>query len=85
MPVYNFIEHSDNYLETSGYLWQYYRDEPALDANDTVIDFPAENNIVLFKSKQIRTGERDDDGLKNVKITVSLKYLSNFWRTLEMP
>ena len=51
MPVYNLIEHSDNYLETSGSLWQYYRVEPALDANDTVIDFPAENNIVLFKSK----------------------------------
>ena len=85
MPVYNLIEHSDNYLETSGSLWQYYRDKPALDANDTVIDFPAENNIVLFKSKQIRTGETGNDRLKHVKITVSLKYLSNFWRTLEMP
>ena len=24
-------------------------------------------------------------GIINVKIAVSLKYLSNFWRTLEMP
>ena len=29
-----------------------------------------------------RTG---NDGTKNVKIRVPLKYLSNFWRTLEMP
>ena len=28
MPMYNLIEHSDNYTKTSGSLWQYYRDEP---------------------------------------------------------
>ena len=28
MPMYNFIEYSDNYAKTSGYLWQYYKDEP---------------------------------------------------------
>ena len=29
-------------------------------------------------------GQSGDDGTKNVEIMVSLKYLSNFWRTLEM-
>ena len=28
MPMYNLIEYSDNYAETSGRLWQYYRVEP---------------------------------------------------------
>ena len=28
MPMYNLIEYSDNFSETSGSLWQYYRDEP---------------------------------------------------------
>ena len=28
MPMYNLIEYSDNYLKTSGSLWQYYRDGP---------------------------------------------------------
>ena len=28
MPMYNLIEHSDNYSKTSASLWQYYRDEP---------------------------------------------------------
>ena len=28
MPMYNLIQHSDNYSKTSGRLWQYYRDEP---------------------------------------------------------
>ena len=31
MPMYNLIEHNDSYSKTSGSLWQYYRDEPALD------------------------------------------------------
>ena len=31
------------------------------------------------------TGQTEDDGTKNVEIMVPLKYLSNFWRTLEMP
>ena len=31
------------------------------------------------------TGQTDDDGTKNVEIMITLKYLSNFWRTLEMP
>ena len=41
MPIYNLIENSDAYLKTSGSLRQYYRDEPTLDANNNIIDFPA--------------------------------------------
>ena len=30
-------------------------------------------------------GQTEDDGTKNVEIMDPLKYLSNFWRTVEMP
>ena len=40
MPMYNLMEHSLAYSETSGRLWQYYRDEPALCNNNDIIDVP---------------------------------------------
>ena len=85
MPMYNLIEYSDHYSKTSGSLWHYYRDEPFLNANVAIADFPADNNnSASFKFKtKISDGIGDDD-TKNVKIKVPLKYLSNFRRTLEM-
>ena len=35
MPMYNLIEYSDNYAQTSGSLWQHYRDEPNHDLEDS--------------------------------------------------
>ena len=76
MPMYNLIEYSDNYAKTTGSLWQYFRDEP----DDNLADSES------FKSKIKITGKTlDDDNEKDVEIMVPLKYLSNFWRTLEMP
>ena len=84
--MYNLIEYSDYYSKTSGILWHYYRDEPLLNANGVIADFLVYNNSSAsfkFKTKiAVRIG---DDGTKNVKVRVPLKYLSNFWRTLEMP
>ena len=76
MSMYNLIEYSDNYAKTSGSLWQYYRDEP----NDNLA------NSKSSESKIKITGKTPNDGnKKDVEILVPLKYLSNFWRTLEMP
>ena len=44
VPMHNLIEYSDAYSKTSESLWQYYRDEPAIDANNNIIDFPADKN-----------------------------------------
>ena len=44
IPMYNLKEYSNAYSNTSGNLWQYYRDEPAIDANGNIIDFPANDN-----------------------------------------
>ena len=76
MPMYNLVEYSDNYSKTSGSLWQYYKDVP----NNNLA------NPESFKFKVKITGKTLDDGnTKDVAIIVPLKYLSNFWRTLEMP
>ena len=76
MPMYNLIECSDNYSKTSGSLWQYYNDDP----NDNLTDSES------FKSKVKITENTPAAGnTKNVEIIVPLKYLSNFWRTLEIP
>ena len=75
MPMYNLIERSDNYSKTSGSLWQYYRDP-----NNNIADSES------FKFKVKITGKIPNDGnTKDVEIIVPLKYLNNFWRTLEKP
>ena len=44
MPMYNLLEYSDNYLKISRILWQYCRNEPAVNDNDGIIDFTADNS-----------------------------------------
>ena len=45
MPLYNLIEHSDNYSKTTRILWQYCRDEAAINvANVSIVDFNAANS-----------------------------------------
>ena len=79
IPIY------DNYSKTSKNLHHYYRDEPYINANDAIADFYApNNNSALFKLQTKIAGRIENDDTKNVKIRVSLKYLTNFWWTLEM-
>ena len=85
MPVYNLIEYSDNYAKTTGSLWQYCKDIPARNNNNEIVNFTAGNLTDSFNFKVKLTGQTDDDGTKDLEIMVPLKYLSNFWRTLEMP
>ena len=86
MSMYNLIESSDNYSKTSRSLYQYYREEPFLDNNGAIADFPADdNNSASFKFKTKIADRIGNNGTKDVKIRVPLKYLSNFWRTLEIP
>ena len=106
MPMYNLIEYSDNYQDSSVSLCQFKRDEPPRD-NNTFNDAAVGTfNSDSFKYKFNLVGNRVaaganltntveqaavagviDAGRKvdNVKIVVPLKYLSNFFRSLEMP
>ena len=75
MPMYNLIEYSDDHSKRSGSLWRHYRDE----ANNNLADSES------FKPKMKVTGKTPAAGNeKDIEIMIPLKYLSNFWRTLEM-
>ena len=50
--MYNLIRYSKNYSKTSGNLWQYYRDEPALNDTGAIADFSDADNNASFKFKQ---------------------------------
>ena len=78
MPMYNLIEYSDNYLKTSGSLWQYYRDEPFIINNGDITDIPDNPDSSSFKFKLKITSQTGNDGTKDVQIIVPLTYLSNF-------
>ena len=70
--------------KTSRSLWKYSRDEPNLDDNGNINDFPNNTDSASFKFKQKITGQTRNYGTKGVEIIVPFKYISNFWRTLEL-
>ena len=76
---------SDNYSDTSGSLWHFKRDKVPVNNADLTID-----NSESFKYKAALVGKTANhnngkSSVKDTKIVVPLKYLSNFWRSLEMP
>ena len=85
MPLHNLIEYSNNYAKTSGSLWQYCKDIPAVDNDNAIVNFTENNLTGSFNFKVKMTGQTIDDETRNIEIMIPLKYLSNFWRTLEMP
>ena len=85
MPMYNLMEYSDNYQDSSATLYQYKRDEPP---DGDPIPNLAVDNSTSFKYKVNLLGNPVLDGAiakRSVKVVVPLKYLSNFFRSLEMP
>ena len=83
--MYNLIEYSDNCSDTSRSLWQFKRDEIPVNNDDLIID---NSDSFKYKADLVGKTENHNDGksfVKDAKIVVPLKYLSNFWRSLEMP
>ena len=76
--MYNLIEYSDKYSDTSGSSWDFKRDEIDKNANVTNDD-----NAPSFKYKARKIGNTENNGIKDE--VVPLKYLSNFWRSLKIP
>ena len=85
MPMYNLTEYSNNYSKTSRSLRQYCKDIPAVNSDNAIVDFTNNNLTDSFNFKVKMTGQTGNNGTKNVEIIVPLKYLSNFWRTLDVP
>ena len=94
MPMYNLLEYIKNYRKT---IYNYYRDELSDDNN--LNNFPNTNvvNSNTFKYKNKITGntynvaegaDRHDAnrvGKQDVELAITLKYLGNFWRALNIP
>ena len=76
MPMYNLLEYSSNYSDTTGSLWFYSQDELNFFNNHIV------NNDDFKYFKYNSNGANRI--LRNRIIDIRLKYLSNFWRSLEM-
>ena len=86
MPMYNLTEYSDNYSKATGSLWQYCKKIPAVNNEGKTAEFDGDTATDSFNFKAKTTGQADKNrGIDNVEIIVPLKYLINFWRTLEMP
>ena len=97
MSMYNLLEYSKNYRKTIGSLYNYYRDELSDDADNNNFDNSKVVNSNTFKYKNkiignmynVKSGADGYDVNKNgtqaVELAIPLKYLGNFWRTLNIP
>ena len=98
MPMYNLLEYSENYRETTGSFWNFCRDESNNPPRNNDYADP-KTSSASFKFKTSITGKtsnaNQENGVnteqentkikKNLNIVVPLKHLSNFWKTLDIP
>ena len=88
--MYSLLKYSDNYSMTSENLWNYYRD----DLNDDVNENNSAGNDRINNNKTTTSkpfGYKTEITRKaaildrlNTGVVVPLKYLSNFWRSLDL-
>ena len=92
MPMHNLLEYSNNYSITLVSLWNYYRDEvnDSANENNDATNFRINNSKAIasksfeYKTKLIRSKSNNYHKL-DAEVVVPLKYLSNFWRILDLP
>ena len=87
MSMYNLLEYSKDYKKTTGSLWNYYRDKPSSAIGDNNITHSILNSESFdYNANFMKNGVTHNNLNKNdVKVVVPLKYLSNFWRSLDIP
>ena len=82
MPMYNLIEYSDNYADSYESLYQFKRDEYPMNNVGSLLNVALDNSTSLKYKASLLGKATDADGndrsLKNTKIIVPLKNLSNF-------
>ena len=71
MPMYNLLEYSDNYQNSTGSFYQFKRDEP----QDNNTNVGKNTTSLVYKSRLIKG--TDNNNVNNVKLVVPLKYVSN--------
>ena len=79
MPMYILIEYSDSYSDTSGSLWQFKREEvPSGNAELTIDNSQSLKYKAAILGKTANAVNNTNSYVKDAKIVVPLKYLSNF-------
>ena len=79
MPMCNLIEYSADYSRTSGSLWQYCKDIPAVNNNGNIVEFNGVNVTDSFNFKAKLTGQTDNNGrIDKIETMVPVKYLREF-------
>ena len=84
MSMYNLLEYSKNYRKTIGLLYNYYRDEISDDADNNNFNDIKVVNSNTFKYKNKIINNTNDAGTKDIELVMPLKYLGNFWRSLNI-
>ena len=86
--MYNLIEYSDNYSDSTASLYHFKRQEQNYNNNENIVDLTTDDSS-SFKYKSSLLGNATVEGgnavWKDTKIMVPLKYTSNFFRSLEIP
>ena len=84
MNMYNLTEYSDNYSDSTASLYHFKRQQPDPDNADLTT---ANSSSFKYKSRLVEksTLEGASRVWKNAKIMVTLKYIGNFFSSLEMP
>ena len=87
--MYNLLEYSKSYEKTSRSFFNCYRDEPkehTIGDGDNAINISIRNSESFdYKTRivaSLAAGELEKD---DVEIAIPLKYLDNFWRSLDIP
>ena len=84
MPMYNLLEYSKNYKKTTASLWNYYRDESSTGAVGN-INYSIKNSKSFdYKTSIIGKLEGNNVEKDDFEIVVPLKFLSNFFRSLNI-
>ena len=85
MSMYNLLEYNKNYRKTIGSLYNYYRDQLSDDADNNQFNNIKVVNSNTFKYKNKIIDNTNNQGTKDIKLAIPLKYLCNFWRALNIP
>ena len=84
MPMYNFLEYSDNYADSSGSLYRFKRDQKNINADGNLVNVTTANSSSFKHKSNLLENLVASGVLKNAEIVAPLKYLSNFFRSLEI-
>ena len=86
MPMYNLLEYSKNYQNTTGSRFNFYRDEPKSDLVGNIDISIRGSESFDYKTKIIgRLANHPANEKRNITIGILLKHLGNFWRNLDIP